>query len=631
MKVMKRGMRFQTKLVITLALVVTGVSIALVTAIGSRVRQSYVERFSNEFQFLIAGVERSRQERSDEFLELCRGLAEHPFVVGSLKGKPAATQETSFWKSYDKRLEGMEDTRGQGPPGNGGKRPSGNAAILNKRGTIALMNLDGEVSILQDTSRPVSKRPQMKKMGVQNAKTKGTFDRFLKEDSQQTIYRPLEFADRKAVVQEMVSTPVKDPGTSEIIGFLLRSTAAETDAERSLERYQEEFGVDDRIKSGIYLGGEVFSRALNPDFSATMAKQIASHLEDEDYDEEERRFEAKLGDEEYLIYLDALSAEGAMIPAYQIAAFPISALRADLTEIRLRGSGIGGSILLVAMGIAFLLARGLSIPLKELAAGTEAIRSGDLDHQVKIRSSDEIGELASSFNEMAEELKQKALYRELLGKVSDEAVAQALVSGSLDLELGGEIKDVSVLFCDIRGFTQLTEEMHPGEVIEMLNDHMTAMTNLVRKHGGVVDKFVGDEIMAVFGALKSYGNDALNAASCALEMIEERQRMNENVKHPIQIGIGVATGEVVAGCMGSVDRLNYTVLGARVNLAARLCSAAGPLEVVTDDETVARISPAPEVELLSELALKGFSKPVQAFRIESIQTEGATTETALKG
>ncbi|MDF1826569.1 MAG: adenylate/guanylate cyclase domain-containing protein [Verrucomicrobiales bacterium] len=624
-------MRFQTKLVITLALVVTGVSIALVTAIEAKVRQSYVERFSNEFQFLMAGVERSRQKRSDDFLELCRGLASHSFIVESLKGGKTTATSGEFWEHYRKSVFSMEEPRAKGQPPGNGKRTAGNGDLLNKMGKIALMNLDGEVHDLPSPgpTGASAKRGQYRKLNIQTTQAEAAFERFLEEDSQQTLYRPIELADRKAAVLEMVSTPVKDPETGEILGFLLRSTAAETDAERSLERYQEEFGINDRIKSGIYVGGEVFSRTLTPDFSAAMAKHIASQLNSESSGSEERRFEVTIGEEDYMIYLDAISADHAILPAYQMAAFPISALRADLAEIRLRGSGIGGSILLLAIGIAFLLARGLSIPLKELAAGTEAIRNGNLDHQVKIRSSDEIGELASSFNEMAEELKQKAMYRELLGKVSDETVAQALVSGSLDLELGGEIKDVSVLFCDIRGFTQLTEEMHPGEVIELLNDHMTAMTTLVRKHGGVVDKFVGDEIMAVFGALKSYGNDALNAASCALEMIEERKRMNEQAGHPIHIGVGVATGEVVAGCMGSVDRLNYTVLGARVNLAARLCSAAGPLEVVTDDETVARISPPPEVELLSELALKGFSKPVQAYRIESIPQETALSEPAL--
>jgi len=160
--------------------------------------------------------------------------------------------------------------------------------------------------------------------------------------------------------------------------------------------------------------------------------------------------------------------------------------------------------------------------------------------------------------------------------------------------------------------------MPPTEVIGLLNEHMTAMTAIVRKHFGVVDKFVGDEIMAVFGALKSYGNDAAHAAACALEMIRERERLNLASAHPIEIGIGVATGEAVAGCMGSVDRLNYTVVGSRVNLASRLCSEAGPMEVIVDDRTLSGLDPDRiESAVMPGLRLKGFSESVTAHRIKT--------------
>ncbi|MEM7602155.1 MAG: adenylate/guanylate cyclase domain-containing protein, partial [Verrucomicrobiota bacterium] len=412
----------------------------------------------------------------------------------------------------------------------------------------------------------------------------------------------------------------------EILGQFLRASASETDAERSLDRYQEEFGISERKKTGIFMGGEVYSRSLSPELSAELSRIVIELLKLPGSGTTETHLEASIGDEPYVVYAVLISSEDVIQPAYQIAAFPISGLRSDLAEFRIRGSGIGAVVLLLSIGLAFLLAKNLAGPISDLSTGTKAIQRGDFDHRVEVKSSDEIGELASSFNEMAEELKQKALYRELLGKVSDETVAQALVSGSLDLELGGEIKEVSVLFCDIRGFTQQTEKMNPTEVIGMLNEHMTAMTELVRKHKGVVDKFVGDEIMAVFGGLKSYGNDAGNAAACALEMIEERRLLNEKLNWKVQIGIGVATGEVVAGCMGSVDRLNYTVLGSRVTLAARLCSAASPMEVVTDDETVSRISPAPETEMISELELKGFSNPVQAYRLKAISPTHSEAE-----
>ena len=119
------------------------------------------------------------------------------------------------------------------------------------------------------------------------------------------------------------------------------------------------------------------------------------------------------------------------------------------------------------------------------------------------------------------------------------------------------------MFCDIRGFTALTQNMNPTEVIAMLNEHMTVLTRVVTEHHGVVDKFIGDSIMALFGAPKSYGDDALNAVRCAQQMMAERAKLNATSVYKIQMGIGLASGRVLAGNMGSADRSNYTVLGER--------------------------------------------------------------------
>ena len=618
-------MRFQTKLVITLIMAVIGVTIALMTATEMKIRQTYINQFSTEFRSLLVGLERSRKLRSDEFMVLCRDLARSEHVIAVLQGTADEESSQAFWQQYLAGLREMEPGRADGSVSSPVNRSPVSQDLLNKLGNVAAMNLEGEVIPIVHPRAEDVRKGKFRRPGVSREKAKEAFEKFLKSDTQETVFLPMDFQGRKPVVQEMVSTPVVDPVSGGIIGLFLRASASETEAERSLERYQEEFGVDRRIRSGLYLGGEIYSRNLDEMFAAELSKSIEDFLNAPLESGAESRFETTIGDEDYLVYVDRINEADSFQPPYQIAAFPISGLRADLTEFRIRGSGIAGSVLIVAIGIAFLLARNLAGPINELVVGTNAIRAGDFDHRVAVKSADEIGDLASSFNEMAEELKQKSLYRELLGKVSDETVAQALVSGSLDLELGGEIKEVSVLFCDIRGFTRQTEEMHPSEVIRMLNDHMTAMTELVRKHKGVVDKFVGDEIMAVFGGLKSYGNDAANAAACALEMIEERKRLNESPGLKVEIGIGVATGEVVAGCMGSVDRLNYTVLGSRVNLAARLCGAAGPMEVVTDDETIRRLSPAPEAEVISDLALKGFSQSVQAFRLRALASAKVDT------
>jgi class 3 adenylate cyclase len=238
--------------------------------------------------------------------------------------------------------------------------------------------------------------------------------------------------------------------------------------------------------------------------------------------------------------------------------------------------------------------------------------------RLTVRNRDEIGQLTASFNEMTEGLKQKEKYRAVLDMVADKDVAEQMMQGSSSL--GGELRDISVLFCDIRGFTAMTQDMPPKEVIDLMNDHFTAMTNVVYEHDGVVDKFVGDLIMGVFGAPKSYGNDAHNAARCCVRMIQEREKMNETAEQSIHVGIGLASGEAVAGCMGSEDRLNYTVMGARVNLSSRLCSVAGRDETVIDQGTYELLKDYVEVEALPELQVKGFNDPVQAYRLLGVRS-----------
>lgn len=193
-----------------------------------------------------------------------------------------------------------------------------------------------------------------------------------------------------------------------------------------------------------------------------------------------------------------------------------------------------------------------------------------------------------------------------------------------EIALGGELRDISVLFCDIRGFTALTQNMPPHEVIEMLNEHMTALTRVVKQHNGVVDKFVGDLLMAIFGAPISHGNDAFDAASCALDLSRERGHLNQISRYKLQIGIGIATGKVLAGCMGSTDRLNYTVLGERVNLASRLCDRAGPGEVWIDQTTNERLEGRIAVEAPTTVQLKGFAQMVDAYQLLEMRAVALT-------
>ena len=151
-----------------------------------------------------------------------------------------------------------------------------------------------------------------------------------------------------------------------------------------------------------------------------------------------------------------------------------------------------------------------------------------------------------------------------------------------------------------------------------MNGHMRSLTRVIKEHNGVVDKFVGDCVMAVFGAPFSRDDDAVAAARCALRMVEERERLNLSSRYKLRIGIGMATGPVVAGCMGSKDRLNYTVLGERVNLASRLAGKAAPMQILIDSTTRECLADSVVVEALEPLQLKGFEGKLTAFRLMDV-------------
>jgi class 3 adenylate cyclase len=156
---------------------------------------------------------------------------------------------------------------------------------------------------------------------------------------------------------------------------------------------------------------------------------------------------------------------------------------------------------------------------------------------------------------------------------------------------------------------------NPEDIIELLNAHMSAMTAVVQAHRGVINQFAGDAIMALFGAPRSYGDDAVRAVQCAVAMLAERERLNAIVHEPIRVGIGLASGEMVAGCIGAENRNDYTVVGERVNLAARLCSTAKAGEILIDDATRERMGDRFESVTMAPLTLKGFAEAMPAYRI----------------
>jgi len=169
----------------------------------------------------------------------------------------------------------------------------------------------------------------------------------------------------------------------------------------------------------------------------------------------------------------------------------------------------------------------------------------------------------------------------------------------------------------------MTEKMDPKEVIQLINTCMTKVSEKIDAHGGVIDKYVGDEVMALFGAPIDKPGSALQAVQSAIDMVDEIKKWNIERKEKglteIEMGIGIHTGVVVAGNMGAENRLNYTVLGANVNLASRICSEAKGMQVLISENTLEdeSVKGNIEVEKKEEMELKGFTKPKLVYVVKS--------------
>ncbi len=290
---------------------------------------------------------------------------------------------------------------------------------------------------------------------------------------------------------------------------------------------------------------------------------------------------------------------------------------------------LGTSVLAatVALGLGLVIARRVTGPVRELTRGVGRVAGGDLSEALPVRSADELGQLTQAFNAMQDGLRQRDFLRDTFGRYVSPGVAQALLDSPEGLRLGGEMREVTILMSDLRGYTQLTGSVDPTVVVQVLNGYLGRMTDVILDHGGTIDEFVGDAIFAIFGAPVSQADHAERAAACALAMQDamvEVNRVNRARGLPqIAMGIGLNTGEAVVGNIGSEKRAKYGVVGSTVNLAARIqgCTAGGQVFVSTD--THARIRDAADVGPPLSVELKGFPEPIVVYELHALRRRRA--------
>lgn len=222
----------------------------------------------------------------------------------------------------------------------------------------------------------------------------------------------------------------------------------------------------------------------------------------------------------------------------------------------------------------------------------------------------------------AGEEKEKKFIKNTFQRYVSPQIVEELISNPQLLKMGGQKAHLSVFFSDVRGFTSMSEKMEPEEVVKLLNEYLTEMTKVIFKYNGTLDKFIGDAIMAIWGAPKYFENHAELAVRAAVEMQEEVGRLCEKWaaegRQKIGIGMGINTGFVVVGNMGSASYADYTVIGDNVNLAARLEENALAENILITEATYDEVKNIVKVEKLEPLTVKGKAKPVQVYRVLQI-------------
>lgn len=220
---------------------------------------------------------------------------------------------------------------------------------------------------------------------------------------------------------------------------------------------------------------------------------------------------------------------------------------------------------------------------------------------------------------LAEQIRAEAVTRAELSRFLSRAVADAVIKGKTDDLRQSRLAEVTCLFADIRGFTTLAENESPQEVVSMLNAFFSAMADVVFRHEGNLDKFIGDCVMAVWGPPVPHSDDAARALRAALEMQQAVAGLNQQRKAegrgPIEMGIGINTGQAVVGYMGSAERHEFTAIGDTVNTASRLCGMARAGEILATEVTVRNAGRGFQVEALPVMQVKGKERGVQTFRI----------------
>jgi adenylate cyclase len=299
---------------------------------------------------------------------------------------------------------------------------------------------------------------------------------------------------------------------------------------------------------------------------------------------------------------------------------PVGWVESRMTPIRMSGLGSMALAVLIAIPAALIISRKASKPLLDLHSAVERVGAGDFDTPMPVGGDDEFGQVAVAVNAMAVGLKERDKVKSTFAHYVSHQVMDSILKSGSGLQLTGDRRRITVLFCDIRGFSTISEKLPPEKVVRLLNEYFESMVEVVFRNNGTLDKFIGDGMMVLFGAPEDDPYQEEHAMKTAIEMQEELHRLAEKWAPEgvmIRSGVGINSGPAVVGNIGSSRRMDYTAIGDTVNLASRLESATKDLGVgiLVSEYTYIALKGNFRFKEMGSIHVKGRTDPVLTYTL----------------
>lgn len=295
-------------------------------------------------------------------------------------------------------------------------------------------------------------------------------------------------------------------------------------------------------------------------------------------------------------------------------------------------AAVTGVSVLAGLLMAFLLARQFARPIRAVAEAMGQVAAGDLERSLSVRSRDEVGLLASAFNVMTRGLRERERIKSTFARYVSDSVAERILKEEKDIDLRGELREVTILFLDIRGFTALVELLSPQEVVSLLNDYFEIIIDIIFRYEGTINKFIGDSILAIYGAPQQVERPELRAVLTAAEIQravgEFNWRRMQAGKPVANFGIGIHAGEAIAGNIGSARRMEYTVIGRSVNLAQRIQASSHEGQILISESVRKSVEDLVSTQALEPVFLKGILEPIELFEVTNVRWDALPAQFA---